>query len=362
MSARIHELRKLLHQEQADAWLSFAAADNQYLSGVRAGAIDFLEQSSIVIVTEDAALYLCDSRYTEQAKAQAMDVSVEQIRGALPANAARRLNELGVRRVVLDPRQVSVADAEALREQLEAEVVLRAGFIAPLRWRKSPEEVETIRRASLLAEDVLDELLLTLGEGDPEQELAARFEYEFKRRGASGASFDTIALFGARSSLPHGEPSDRTLDQGDVVLLDLGCRLDGYCSDLTRTYAFGTMPGTWFTEIYDVTRAAQEAALAAIRPGVACCEVDAIARDRIADAGFGDRFGHGLGHGVGIEVHEAPRLNAESRTVLEVGMVITVEPGIYLPGQGGVRIEDLVVVTEQGCEVLTTAPKDLRVL
>lgn len=362
MSARINALRRLLRAEQADAWLSFSAADNQYLSGVRAGSIDFVEQSSIVIVTEDAALYLCDSRYTEQAQAEAQDVTVEQIRGPLPANAARRLAELGARRVVVDTRRVCVADADALAEQFKGEIAGRAGFLAPLRWRKSPDEIEAIRGASLLAEEVLAELLLTLGEGDSEQEIAARFEYEFKRRGASGASFDTIVLFGERSSLPHGEPGDRTLDHGDVVLLDLGCRRDGYCSDLTRTCAFGTMPGTWFTEIYDVTRAAQEAALAAIRPGVPCREVDAVARNMIAAAGFGDWFGHGLGHGVGIEVHEAPRLNAESQAVLEAGMVITVEPGIYLPGQGGVRIEDLVVVTEHGCEVLTATPKELKVL
>jgi Xaa-Pro aminopeptidase len=149
---------------------------------------------------------------------------------------------------------------------------------------------------------------------------------------------------------------------GDVVLLDFGCRLHGYCSDLTRTYAYGTIPGSWFEGTYELVLTAQRIALEAARPGIPARELDATARALIEEAGHGKHFGHGLGHGVGIEVHEAPRLNRESDTILAPGMVITIEPGIYLPGQGGIRIEDLVAVTEDGCEILSSAPKELRVI
>ncbi|MEK7794541.1 MAG: M24 family metallopeptidase, partial [Candidatus Hydrogenedentota bacterium] len=198
--------------------------------------------------------------------------------------------------------------------------------------------------------------------GLPEQELAAMFEFAFKKRGASGPSFDTLALFGPRSSLPHGSPGRRALEKGDIILLDFGCRCAGYCSDLTRTYTFGTIIDRWFETVYAVVKDAQQAALKAIKSGASCRDVDAVARDRIKDAGYGDYFGHGLGHGVGVEIHEAPRLNPRSDAVLEEGMVVTVEPGIYVPGRGGVRIEDLVVVTQSGCDVLTKTSKELTVL
>ena len=227
---------------------------------------------------------------------------------------------------------------------------------------KSPDEIERIRQASQLAEAVLADLLPTLTTGLTERELAASFEHQFKRRGARGPSFETIALFGPRTSLPHGEPGDTPLTPGDAVLLDFGCQLNGYCSDLTRTYAYDTIPGAWFETVYSVVLQAQQAALEAIRPGIECRQLDAVARDIITQASYGERFGHGLGHGVGIEVHEAPRLGKDSQTVLEEGMVVTIEPGIYLPGQGGVRIEDLVAVTAHGCQPLCDTPKTLKVL
>jgi Xaa-Pro aminopeptidase len=195
-----------------------------------------------------------------------------------------------------------------------------------------------------------------------ERELAAEIEYALRKAGASGVSFPPIVAFGEGSSLPHYSPGDRPLKKGDIILIDCGCVLNGYCSDWTRSFCFGSIPGSWFEEIYAVTLDAQLAGLAACRPGAACREVDAAARDIIQDAGYGDHFGHGLGHGLGIEVHESPRLNATSSAALAPGMVVTVEPGIYLAGRGGVRIEDLVVITENGHEVLTRVPKELRVL
>lgn len=356
MTDRVTRLRERLEERGGDTFFSVSSADNQYLSG-------FTGTTSAIIISQTQARFLCDFRYTEQAESQVNGFEVEEVSGHLPTRLGEALTALGVKTAVYAPQALTVAelrDIEAAYASGPCEP--DADIVAALRQRKSPGEIETIRRASALAEGVLADLLDQLEAGITERELAARFEYEFKCRGASGASFETIALFGPRSSLPHGAPQDTPLREGDTVLLDFGCRLDGYCSDLTRTYAFGTIPGIWFEGTYELVLTAQSMALEAVRPGMRACELDAAARSLIEDAGHGKHFGHGLGHGVGIEVHEGPRLNRESDTLLEPGMVITIEPGIYLPGQGGIRIEDLVAVTEDGCDILSCTAKELRIL
>lgn len=355
MRDRIEKVRNALTSLSCDAFISFSPPANQYLSG-------FQGSTSAIAITAEKALFLCDFRYIEQAHKQLQDFEIAEMSGALETRLGERLREWKIGQPAFDPAVMSVQQATLVKEALQGELVPAPALLNRLRQVKSPEETARIRAASELAEDAMLGLLDTLKEGIAEREWAARLEYEFKRRGASEASFSPIVLFGARSSLPHGKPSEKPLENGDVVLIDCGCVLDGYCSDLTRTYVFGKIPGDWLEEIYGAVLAAQEAGIEAIGPGVPCAEVDAAARRLIQEAGFGEYFGHGLGHGVGIEVHEAPRLNKESTAVLEAGMVITVEPGIYLPGQGGVRIEDLAVVTEKGCEVLTRAPKKLEVL
>ena len=355
MSKRLEALRSRLASAGCDAFLSLAPPTNQYLAG-------FTGTTSVVIVTATEAQFLCDFRYTEQAGVEVHGFAIEQLPGNLEIRAGERLDALGVKTVAFEPGYMTVNELTVVQSAYSGTMKPVADVVSALRAVKGREEIARIRAAGELAEGVLADLIETVRPGTTERELAALFEYEFKDRGARGASFDTIALFGARSSLPHGQPGSHALKSGDIVLLDFGCRLDGYCSDLTRTYTFGTIPGAWFEEIYDLTLTAQRRALEAIRPGMLCKDLDSIARTIISDAGHGSHFGHGLGHGVGIEIHEAPRLNAESQTVLEPGMIITIEPGIYLPGQGGVRIEDLVVVTRDGCENLSAAPKELRIL
>jgi Xaa-Pro aminopeptidase len=355
MQDRIDALRVRMSEVECDGFVSLAPPTNQYLAGFRG-------TTSGVIVTANQAFFLCDSRYTEQAGEQVKDYEIVQVKGAFVAGVGERLTGLGLHSVAFEPAYVTVDILNALKKNYSGELMPVAEIVTALRLRKSPDELDRVRAASQLAEGVLTDVVNDLRPGVSERETAARIEYEFKRRGASGASFDTIGLFGAHSSLPHGEPGERALGPGDIVLLDMGCRREGYCSDLTRTYAFGTIGGIWFEAIYNTVLEAQQRALDAVRPGAICKEVDAVARRFIADAGYGDYFGHGLGHGVGIEIHEAPRLNPESDVVLEAGMVITVEPGIYLPGKGGVRIEDLVIVTEGGCEIVTSTPKNLRVI
>ncbi len=359
MSERLDRFRAHLEFLGVEAFFSVSPPDNQYLTGFRT---DFGEISSAIIVTQTAALFLTDSRYTEQAGEQVSGFDIDEVRGDVLARAGEALARLGVSTAAFDPTRLTVSELDRAQRAFNGTFAPMLDLVTPLRLIKSAEEIETLREASALAEGVLADVVDSLKVGDMESEIAARIEYEFRRRGAEGASFGAIALFGARGSLPHGIPGARTLASGDGVLIDLGCRLHGYCSDLTRTYAFGTIPGGWFKEIYELTLTAQLTALKKVGPGVPCKEVDAAARSVIAEGGFGSNFGHGLGHGVGIEIHEAPRLNAESQTLLEPGMVVTVEPGIYLPSQGGVRIEDLIVVTEDGFEILSSTPKDLRVL
>ena len=359
MSERLDRLRSALDSVGCDAFFSVSPPANQYLSGL---LTSFEEISSAIVVMPDQAHFLCDFRYTEQARNEVTGYEIAEIKGDILVRSGELLEKLHASRVAFDPSALTLDEKSRLESAFEGELIGEKALVSDLRIIKSDEELETLRAASNLAEGVLYDLLPTLEEGLPERELAAQFEFEFKKRGASGASFDTIALFGPKSSVPHGIPDDTRLKRGDVVLLDFGCRRGGYCSDLTRCYVFGTIPGAWFEEIYDLTYEAQQRALKAVKPGKTGREVDAVARDIISEGGFGEYFGHGLGHGVGVEIHEAPRLNTESDTVLEAGMVVTVEPGIYLPGKGGVRIEDLVVVTEDGCEILTKTPKQLKVL
>lgn len=355
MKARCEGVREYLHQNRLDAFFSLSPPANQYLAG-------FTGTSSAIVISATETIFLCDFRYVEQADAQVSNYEVREVAGTLETRVAEVLTKLGAATAAFDSTVHSVWQIETVQSGFGGRLCADPVAISAFRQRKSAAEIEQIHAAATLTDHAIIATVAALQANVTEREVAARLEYEFKKSGATGPSFDTIVLFGARSSLPHGMPGDRRLEAGDIVLIDCGCRLDGYCSDLTRTYAFDTIPGAWFEEIYRITLSAQQHALSAIRPGVRCREVDAVARTLIADAGYGASFGHGLGHGVGIEIHESPRLNKESEVVLEAGMVVTVEPGIYLPGRGGVRIEDLVVVTEDGCRILSQTPKQLKVL
>ena len=344
-----------MSHHDCDAFFSVDPIDNAYLTG-------FFGTTSALLLTASSTLFLCDFRYSEQALAQVDVAEVLECKGNLDVRLAEQMAQLQLQRIAFEPETLSVARYETICSQCGGMLVSAAGICRNLRIRKDVLEVERLAAAQSLAEEALEATVKELRAGVTECSIAARLEYEFRLRGAQAASFDTIVLFGERSSLPHGKPGDRRLTAGDVVLIDCGCILDGYCSDLTRTFIFGRIPGDWFSEIYEITRVAQKKALLAARAGVSAREVDAAARGTISAADFGDNFGHGTGHGVGLEVHEAPRLNAGSEAVLETGMAVTVEPGIYLPGRGGVRIEDLIVITADGNRNLNHLSKELRTL
>jgi Xaa-Pro aminopeptidase len=238
------------------------------------------------------------------------------------------------------------------------ELARRSGLVESLRAVKEPGELDAIRRATEVTNRTYERLAEEQFSGRTEQELVWRMTELFHECGADEPAFAIDIAAGPTAASPHAVPGDRAVEEGDLVLVDAGAKVDGYCSDCTRTFAVGEVSNS-LREIYELTRLAQQGGLDAVRPGITGREADAAARAVIAEAGYGENFGHGLGHGIGLLVHEAPNLRPESTDVLAAGNVVTVEPGIYMSGVGGVRIEDLVVVTEDGCEVLTTFPKEL---
>lgn len=307
--------------------------------------------------------FATDFRYVEQAEAQVADFEcvrapqelLEAVGENLPGAAGTPL------RLGFDDARVSVKQHGRLRELLgeRVELVAAGGMLERARAVKEPAEVERIRAAAVLADEAFAELVEGGLVGRTERALALALEDGMRRRGASAPSFPSIVAGGAHGALPHAEPREVAVERGTLVILDWGALLDGYCSDCTRTLATGRLEDPEAAESYELVRHAQAAALGAVAPGPTGREIDAIARGVIEEAGRGERFGHGLGHGVGLEVHEGPRLSKLGQDPLAAGNVVTVEPGVYEPGRFGVRIEDLVVVTESGHEVLSSFPKEL---
>lgn len=354
-SRRVQAVRNLLDIYDCEAFFSVNQADNAYLSG-------FWGSTSVVLVLHTEVRLLCDFRYAEQASKLQSGVVVCERVGNLDKQLGEELSLLGLQRVAFDPGTITVARLDDIKSTFAGELYPYTGMCQELRQIKEPGELQRIQTACQITEESVESFLKTLRLGITECEAAGVLDYEFRKRGAYRNAFESIVLFGSRSSLPHGIPSDNQLTSNDIVLIDCGCIFDGYCADLTRTFFFGKILPDWFREVYQCVWEAQAQALNAVSANVRASAVDFAARSVIDAAGYNERFGHGTGHGVGIEVHEPPRLNAQSEAILSDGMVVTIEPGIYIPGQGGVRIEDLVAVTESGCSVFTTSTKELRIL
>jgi Xaa-Pro aminopeptidase len=327
----------------------------RYLTG-------FTGSNGLTVVGPDTRRFLTDLRYVEQAKAEVSGFDLEpaqqELRTALESGWPP-----GELRVGFEDQSVSVRRHAELRETIpdRVELVPAGGLVEAERAVKEPSEVAAIRAAAALVDDIYAWLLDWGIVGRTEREVALALEQEMRVRGASGPSFDSIVAAAEGGALPHATPRDVAIPEDTLVTLDIGARLDGYCSDCTRTWATGALPDD-LAAIYETVLHAQETALDAVRPGPEGRELDAIARDIIAEAGHGEHFGHGLGHGVGMDIHEAPRLARTAEARLAPGNVVTVEPGIYVPGRGGVRIEDLVVVTEDGRDVLSATSKALTVV
>ncbi len=318
----------------------------------------FTGSSAMAIVGAESREFLTDFRYTERA-ADEVDGEFDRItlEGRLVAELAKRLSG----RIGFDEDWTSVSSLRKLQEAMpdSVELVPANGFVEKLRRTKDAREIEAIAEASRLADEVLEWVAERGFAGRIEREVARDIAAKIRELGAE-PSFDAIVAAGPNGALPHAEPSSREIGEGELVVVDMGAKVDGYCSDGTRTYATGQLEPE-AEEVYELVRLSQEKSLEAIRAGVGGAEADKVSRDPIEEAGHGDHYGHGLGHGVGLEVHESPRLGKTSEDVLQVGDVVSVEPGVYLPGRFGVRIEDLVVVGENGFRSLSSTAKALRI-
>ncbi len=349
MRGRGDRLEGLLAEKELDRFLVTDLTNVRYLTG-------FTGSNGACVCGPGVRLFFTDFRYTERAAAEIEGWEPVTVGGDWLGAIAERLEG----RTGFEDDQMSARALEKLREKLPdgVEAVPAGGMVERLRRVKDPEELAAIEAASGLADEVWLWSLERGLAGRSEREVARAAEARIRELGGD-PSFPAIVAAGPNGALPHAEPGEREIARGELVVFDMGAKLDGYCSDGTRTYATGD-PGDEAREVYEVVREAQQAALDAIEAGVEGEAVDAVARRAIEAAGHGDRFGHGLGHGVGLEVHEVPRLSQRSDDVLAPNEVVTVEPGIYLPGRLGVRIEDLVVITEGGHRNLSTLPKALQ--
>jgi Xaa-Pro aminopeptidase len=338
---RVERLRGRLEEPL----LVSAPANVRYLTG-------FVSSNAALLVEPERVRLFTDFRYAEGASA-VEGVEVELLKRDLYANLAKKLTG----RIGFEASGLTYASWETLAAG-ELELVPRRGLVEGLRAVKDQAELRAVRGAAAITNRVYEQLAEEQFVGRTERELAWRIEVLFRENGADGLAFPSVVAVGENGARPHTDPGDTTIGPGQTVVVDAGCMVDGYCSDCTRTFATGPLPGR-LARAYEVCLTAQQEALASVRAGVRGEDVDAVARRRIEDEGFGEAFGHGLGHGVGLLVHEDPRLAPESEHVLAAGNVATVEPGIYLSGLGGIRIEDLVVVGEDGPDVLTTFPKEL---
>ncbi len=344
-----------LAEQRLDALVVSAAPNVVYLTG-------FTGDNSIAVVTPAGTVLFTDPRFTYQAAGE-VDCPVRICRGPLPAAAGALIRRRGLRRVGFERSRISYETYTRLEDSLPMGAALKpvAGLVETLRMVKSAEEIEAIRGAAQTTSQVFRDVLPRLRPGVTELEAAAEIDYRMRRRGASGPAFETIVASGARSALPHAHPTAKAFAPREPVLLDMGAVRDGYASDMTRTVFLGGAKAA-ARRIYRAVLEAQHAALAAVREGVTAAYVDRQARLALRARKLDRFFLHSTGHGLGLEIHESPRVGRKDKTRLRAGMVITIEPGVYVEGLGGVRIEDTVLVTGDGCEILTPASKELLYL
>lgn len=351
---RISKARGCLEKTGADVLLVSNLSNIRYLTG-------FTGSEATLVLSRSEGWFLTDSRYTSQAG--------DEVRGAKVIEFSNRLdslvtvlNETGAGKIAFEAGCVTVQAFRDLERRLpQVEFVPADAELSALRSVKDADELAVLEQVAAIASQSLLEIVGLIKPGAVESEVAWALEVAMRQRGAEGKSFDFIVASGERGSLPHGRASEKVIAAGELVTVDYGALYRGYCSDETVTVCVG-QPDEKQREVYETVRVAQELAIEAVRPGISFREVDAKARDYIASKGFGQYFGHGLGHGVGIDIHEPPTASPRSNQTVEIGMVFTVEPGIYIPGWGGVRIEDTVVVESDGCRRLTQVPKQLMIV
>ena len=353
----INKCMDLINELSADALLLCDEANMHYICG-------FSPSEGIILITKSGrGVHLVDSRYTETAQNHAKEsgLKVTEIKKAFTDELKKLLAEEGIKKLIFENETVSFQRYEKLANDFSLELIKLDNRLMRIRNRKSKEEIELMKQANAIAEKSFLELLNFVEEGKTERELAAQFEYIMAKNGSDGISFDTILLSGARTSMPHGVPSENRLRKGDFVLFDFGATYRGYHSDMTRTVALGSATDE-MREMYYLVLKSQLAGIDALRAGAPCKEVYRAAYDVLAERNMAQYFRHGLGHGVGLEIHEGFSSSPKSNDVYEAGNITSIEPGIYLPDKFGIRIEDVLAVTENGSENLSTITKELLIV
>lgn len=352
---RVNRLRQVMAKQNLEAIIIGSEHNRRYLSG-------FTGSSGTVVITEQEQFLFTDFRYMTQAPQQAPSFQVIEHGSKVIGDIRDLLAGKGIRSAAFEQDQVVYSQYAAWSEALgDIKLTPVSGLVENLRMIKDDAELQIMQEAADLADATFQHVQKIIRPGVKESDVALEMEMYMRSHGATSSSFDTIVASGERSALPHGVASERVIGNNEFVKLDFGAYYKGYCSDLTRTVVVGT-PTDKHREIYDIVLEAQLHALENIRPGMTGHEADALTRDIITKYGYGDKFGHSTGHGLGMEIHEYPRLARNSDTILTPGMTVTVEPGIYLPGFGGVRIEDDIVITESGIKILTSSPKQFITL
>ena len=352
----IEKYQSLLETGEVDALLLTSVYNRLYAAQYRVA-------EGVAVVTREGAYYFTDSRYIEAAEKNLKGFTVRMTHPG--SSEIERINEVigehTIKKLGFEENDMTYGDYLRYNEALHAVLVPMQAKIDAFRATKEPWEIELMRKAQAITDQTFSELCKIIQAGMTEKELEAELLYRLYKHGAEGPSFDPIVVSGPNTSLPHGVPGERKLEFGDFITMDFGCIYGGYCSDMTRTVALGFVSEE-MDKVYKTVLKAQLAGIAATKAGVAGRDIDGTARKVIADAGYGDYFGHGYGHSLGILIHEAPNANTHNDQPMPAGAVVSAEPGIYLPGKFGVRIEDVTVITETGCEVLTKSPKNLIIL
>lgn len=339
-----------MKEKDIEAFVIYKFVNVTYITG-------FTGDDSVALVTHDKAIFITDGRYTEQAQKEVKDFEVIEHKTGIKEVLKEYIKTLGIKKLAFE-ESISYGQYRELKEFLEIELIPQANLVETLRMVKDEEEIENIKKAQNITDKAFEYLLNFIKVGMTEKEVALELEYFMKKQGAEDLSFDTIVASGKRSSLPHGKASEKVIEKGDFVTIDFGCKVNGYCSDMTRTIVMGKANEKQ-KEIYNIVLEAQQKAIANLKAGLTSKEADLLARSVIEEKGYGKYFSHSLGHGVGLEVHEAPSLSFKKEEILKEGAIVTVEPGIYIPYFGGVRIEDMVLLKEDGVINLTKSSKYL---
>lgn len=351
---KLAKLRESLLEKGLDAILITNEYNRRYMTG-------FTGTAGVAIVSKDDAVFITDFRYTEQAAEQVKDFRIVKHTGTIITEVAAQAEAMNVKTLGFEKEAMTYGMYELYNKEVKADFLPVSGLIEKIRLIKTEQEINIIKVACEIADHAFTHILDFIKPGRTELEVSNELEFFMRKQGATSSSFDIIVASGVRSALPHGVATDKVIEKGDFVTLDFGALYNGYISDITRTVAVG-QPSEKLVEMYNVVLESQLLALEKVGPGMTGIEADAVARDYLKSKGYGEAFGHSTGHGIGLEVHEGPGLSFRSETILEPGMAVTIEPGVYLPGIGGVRIEDDILITETGNEKLTHSTKELIIL